>query len=90
MVKIIAVVVIMSMLGAAAYFIFEAGVDSERAEQAKNREIAREKDVKKVKKVTEFKQKQKVIYREKIKYIKQVVDPTGCADIPLVDMGFGL
>lgn len=90
MIKVVARVVVLSLLAIGAYFIFQAGVDSERAEQAKNKEKTRKKGEVKVEKVIDFKEKQKVIIREKIKYIKQAPDPTGCADIPLVDMGFGL
>lgn len=90
MIKAVASVIILLLLAVGAYFTFQAGVDAERAEQAANREAAREKDSKKVEKVNKFKEKQKVVIREKIKYIKTAPDPTGCADIPLVDMGFGL
>lgn len=90
MIKAIAGVIILLLLSVGAYFTFQAGVDSERAEQAANRDKARKKDEKKVESVNKFKAKQKVITREKIKHIKQAVDPTGCADIPLVDMGFRL
>ena len=90
MIKAVAAVVILSMLGIAAYFIFQAGVDSERSEQAKNKEIARKKDRKKVETFNEYKAKLKATYEKRIKDIKTAKDPTGCADIPLVDMGFGL
>ena len=80
----------MGLLGTASYFIYQAGVDNERAANAKRIAEAGKKDDEKVKTVIEFREKIKVIYRDRIKKIKSVEDPTGCADIKYTDMGFGL
>ena len=82
--------VITALLGAGLYFTFQAGVDSERAEQAANRDKEAKKDEKKVETIIKYKEKIKVVYRDKIKRIKVAQDSTGCADVKLIDMGFGL
>lgn len=83
----IAVVVIIAVT---AWFSFNAGVNSCIAKQAEDRTEAIETDKEKVKEVIKYKTKIKVVTRDKIKYIKQVQDKTGCADVKLTDMGFGL
>ena len=90
MIKLVAAIVVMSMLGAAAWFIFEAGVGHERAKQAEIIADAGRKDDLAVKTVIEYKEKIRVIYRDKIKFIKSAKDSTGCADTKLIDMGFSL
>ena len=90
MIKLIAAIVIMSMLGAAAWFIFEAGVDHEKAKNAKIIADVGKKDDLAVKTVIKYREKIRVIYRDKIKIIKSAKDSTGCADTKLTDMGFSL
>jgi len=90
MVKLIAAIVIMSMLGAAAWFIFEAGVDSCKAKKLESLGKELKADEKKVEYIIQYKDKIKVVYRDKVKLITEAKDPTGCADVKLVDMGFRL
>ena len=82
--------VILALLAGGAWFSYRSGVNHERAEQAANRDKEAKKDEKKVEKVIQYKEKIKVVYRDKIKRIKVAQDPTGCADVKLTDMGFGL
>ena len=69
---------------------FDQGYNAHKAEVADRKDEADSKDKEKVVTVIEWRDKEKVVYRDKIKYIKQVEDPTGCADTKLIDMGFGL
>jgi len=60
--KIIAIIVVLSMLGAATWFVFEAGADSVRADMAETVRIAvkkaRDKEQAKQEKVNEIAQEQ--------------------------------
>jgi len=68
------------LIAVVGWFSYKAGVNSEIAAgqkiiadyQAKQREMVEE--------LEHFKMKREVIYRDKIKIIKEVVDPSGCID----------
>jgi uncharacterized membrane protein YvbJ len=88
--KLIGAGISIILLALSYWFVYKAGVNSCKVEQSETRDKAIETDRAKVKTVIEYKDKLKVVYRDKIKYIERVQDKTGCADVKLVDMGFGL
>lgn len=88
--KIYAYIIILVMLSGAFYFTYQSGVDSQKVKHSNAIQKAVEEERKKVITVIEYKDKIRLVYRDKIKYITQVKDTTGCADIKLTDMGFGL
>jgi len=88
--KLVVGVIIIAALMGGAWFSYNSGVNHERAEQAANRDKEAKKDEKKVEAVIKYREKIKVVYRDKIKRIKVAQDLTGCADVKLIDMGFGL
>lgn len=69
---------------------YEAGYNAHKAEISDNKDKADKKDKIAVKEIIKWRDKEKVIFRDKVKYIKIAQDPTGCADTKLTDMGFGL
>jgi hypothetical protein len=72
------------------YFVYQSGIDSCRADIALLNAVETGKEKEKVKTIVEYKEKIKVVYRDKIQEYKKVVDPTGCADVKLIDMGFSV
>lgn len=71
-----------------SYFMYDKGIDTERARQAVLIEEAKNEERVKVEEVIKYRDKIKVVYRDRIKKIKVAQDPTGCADTTLGDMGF--
>ena len=69
---------------------YDAGYNKHKAEVADVKDAAVAKDKVAVKEVIKWREKKKVIYRDKIKKIYIAKDATGCADVKLTDMGFGL
>lgn len=69
---------------------YDAGYNAHKAEVTDAKDDAEDKDTSAVKEVIKWRDKEKVIYRDKIKYIKAAKDTTGCADTKLTDMGFSV
>lgn len=84
--KIIGVV---AVIGITAYFSYQAGGDSVKAEAAKAMAIASVTENKKVKEVIKWKEKTRVVYRDRVQKIKVAADPSGCLDMDLRDVGLG-
>ena len=70
--------------------VWKQGYNAHKAEVADVKDDADAKDKKSVKEIIKWREKEKVIYRDKIKKIYIAKDATGCADVKLIDMGFGL
>jgi len=70
--------------------VWEQGYNAHKAEVADKKDEAVAKDKVAVKEIIKWREKKKVIYRDKIKKIYIAKDATGCADVKLTDMGFGL
>ena len=92
--KIIVIIVLISVVAGIGWAIYEAG-DSNgynrcQKEIKDSNDAAEEEDKADVKEIIKWRTKEKVIYRDKIKFIRSVKDDTGCADVKLTDMGFGL
>ena len=90
MINLIKLGIIAALLIGTGWFMYEAGRDSIRAETALTEQKEKIKDEIKVEEIIKYKEKIKVVYRDKIKTIKQAKDSTGCADTKLTDMGFKL
>lgn len=92
--KLIVIIILIAVVSGVLWGVYEAG-DSNgynrcQKELKDSEDEAEAKDKESVKTVIKWREKEKVIYRDKIKYIENVQDPTGCADVKLTDMGFGL
>lgn len=70
--------------------VYNQGYNDHKAEVADAGVEADIEDKKDVKEIIKWRTKEKKIYVDKIKYIDSVKDTTGCADVKLTDMGFGL
>jgi len=70
--------------------VWEQGYNAHKAEVADKKDESVAKDKVAVKEIIKWREKKKVIYRDKIKKIYIAKDATGCADVKLTDMGFGL
>lgn len=92
--KIIAIIVLIGMLIGLGWGIYEAGKSAGynncQKELKDSEDEAEAEDKADVKEIIKWREKEKVIYRDKIKKIYLAKDSTGCADIKLIDMGFGL
>lgn len=88
---IVAIIALISLVTGIGLEIHSSGYDSGRAdekvEQADSRASAKKAENKAVNELIEERKKVKVITREKIKYVKTSVDPTGCIDTPFAAMG---
>lgn len=90
---IIYAVLILALIGFikwAHYTVDMGGYNRHKSEVADIKDDAVAKDKIAVKEVIRWREKEKVIYRDKIKKIYIAKDATGCADVKLTDMGFGL
>lgn len=92
--KLIAIIVLIGMLIGLGWGIYEAGKSAGynncQKELKDSEEEAETEDKADIKEIIKWRTKEKKIYVDKIKYIEGVQDPTGCADVKLTDMGFGL
>ena len=75
---LISVVVRALLISGIGWFSYKAGVNSEIAKGAKIISEYQEKQRKIVKELEQAKQNREVIYRDKIKIIKEAADPTSC------------
>jgi len=78
------------LIAVTGWFSYQSGADHMKAKYADAIAKARAKDKDSVKEVIKYREKIKVVYRDRIKTIKQVKDATGCADVKYTDMGFRL
>lgn len=69
---------------------YDAGYNAHKAEVSDKKDEANVKGKQAVKEVIKWRTKTKTIVKEKIKYVKDAKDATGCADTKLTTMGFGL
>ena len=69
---------------------YDAGYNAHKAEIADAKDASEETDKAAVKTIIKWREKEKVVFRDKIKFIRSVKDATGCADVKFTDMGFGL
>lgn len=69
---------------------WQQGYDARSAEVAEAVNSESERQRNQVKTIIKWREKEKVVYRDRIKRIRETIDKTGCADTRLVDMGFGL
>ena len=67
-------------IAGAGYAGFNAGGDYVRAQMSEGIERERRNQAEKVESLIELTKAKKVIYRDKIRYIKTATDPTGCLD----------
>lgn len=81
------IVGVLAVIAVTAYFGYQAGADSIRADLADALAKAGELENKKVNEVIKWKEKEKVVYRDRIQKIKVAADPTGCLDTDLRDVG---
>lgn len=68
---------------------YTAGADAVTAAYGAANAAAAEKEREDVKEVIKWKEKRVIVYRDRIKEVKVAVDPTGCLDTPLPDVGLG-
>lgn len=92
--KLIVIIILISVVAGIGWAIYEAG-DSNgynrcQKELKDANDEAEAEDKADVKEIIKWRTKEKKVYVDKIKYIDKVQDPTGCADVKLTDMGFGL
>jgi uncharacterized membrane protein YvbJ len=79
------ILAVLIMIG--AFFTgYKAGNDSCKADQVEAVEEADKQEKAKVKEIIKWKEKQKVVYRERIKYIK-TAPKNECLDADLRDLG---
>lgn len=67
------------------WFSYKAGVNSEIAAGAKIISDYQNKQRKMVEELEQAKANREIVYRDKIKIIKEAVDPSGCADTNVPD-----
>lgn len=70
--------------------VYNQGYNAHKAEIADTKDDADKKDDIKVKTIIKWRTKEKIVYRDKIKGVKNAKDITGCLDTKLSDMGVGL
>lgn len=83
-------VILSGILSAGGYFVWKAGYNAHAKETSDIKDAADKEDKSDVKTIIKWREKEKVVYRDKIKYIDSVEDPTNCADVKYTDMGFRL
>lgn len=76
-----ALVVLLGGLGVGGYVLYKAGADSVRANLAAQIEQYRDTQRRLVERLEESNAKERIVTREKIKVVRQVVD--NCADNPI-------
>jgi len=92
--KLIVIIILIVVVSGIGWAIYEAG-DSNgynrcQKELKDSEDKAESEDKADIKEIIKWRTKEKKVYVDKIKYIENVQDPTGCADVKLTDMGFGL
>jgi len=92
--KLIVIIILICIVSGIGWAIYEAGKSTGynrcQKELKDSNDKAEAEDTADVKEVIKWRTKTKVITRDKIKKIYITKDSTGCADVKLTDMGFGL
>lgn len=92
--KLIVIIILIGLVAGILWGTYSAGVDSGynkcQKELKDSNDEAEAEDKTDVKEIIKWRTETKVITRDKIKKIYITKDSTGCADVKLIDMGFGL
>ena len=75
----------LAAISATGYFAYSAGIDHERAKNANAIDKEKAVQLERIAELEKQKAKVAIVYREKIKVVREVVDPTGCADSDMPD-----
>ena len=92
--KLIVIIILIVVVSGIGWAIYEAGIDTGynhwQKELKDSEDKAEAEDKADVKEIIKWRTETKVITRDKIKKIYITKDSTGCADVKLINMGFGL
>ena len=75
----------LAAISVTGYFAYSAGIDHERAKNANAIDKEKVVQLERIAELEKQKAKVAIVYREKIKVVREVADPTGCSDSNMPD-----